>query len=93
LQKVSPKTVPLDCNRAVANIQEQADAMLAVGEKNVKDGYLRQTEYDTVAARIRQARGEASVGECQLASGNKQGFYQCMSNDRNHVTGCAKKYP
>lgn len=93
LQKVSPKTVPLDCNRAVVNIQEQADAMLAVGEKNVKDGYMRQSEYDTVAARIRQARGEASVGECLLASGNKQGFYQCMSNDRNHVTGCAKKYP
>jgi hypothetical protein len=93
LQKVSPKTVPLDCNRAVANIQDQADAMLAVGEKNVKDGYLRQSEYDTVAARIRQARAEASVSECLLASGNKQGFYQCMSNDRNHVTGCAKKYP
>jgi hypothetical protein len=93
LQKVSPSNVPLDCNRAVANIQEQADAMLAVGEKNVKDGYMHQSEYDNVAARIRQARGEASVGECLLASGNKQRFYKCMSNDRNHVTGCAKKYP
>lgn len=93
LQKVSPKTVPLDCNRAVANINEQANAMLTVGEKNVRDGYLSQSGYDAHAARIRQARGEASVGECLLASGNKQKFYQCMSNDHNHVTGCAKKYP
>ncbi|MDZ7937170.1 MAG: DUF4124 domain-containing protein [Rhodoferax sp.] len=93
LQKVSPKTVPLDCARSVSTIHDQADMMLSVGEKNRKDGYINPTEFDSQVARIRQAKSETSVADCQLASGNKKLFYQCMSNDHNHVTGCAKKHP
>jgi hypothetical protein len=92
LQKMSPKTVALDCTRAVGNIQDQADTMLSVGEKNRNDGYINPAEFDNQAARIRQAKSETSVADCQLASGDKKLFYQCMSNDRNHVTGCAKKH-
>jgi hypothetical protein len=91
LKKVDPKTVPLDCRTAVDNIHYQADLMLEVAQKNVKDGYLSQADFDINAPKIRQAKSEASVVDCQLATGNKKSFYQCMSSSRNHVAGCGGK--
>src|SRR6218665_2362492 len=92
LKKVDPKTVPLDCRTAVDNIHYQADLMLEVAQKNVKDGYLSQADFDTNAPKIRQAKSEAGVVDCQLATGNKKSFYQCMSSSRNHVAGCGSKF-
>lgn len=92
LKKVDPKKEALNCNVAVENIHYQADLMLEVAQKNVRDGYLSQAEYDNTAPKIRQAKAETTIGDCQSASGNKRSFYQCMSNNNNHVLGCGSKY-
>ena len=92
LGTVDSQTVPLNCTGAVANIHGQANTMLEVGQKNVRDGYMAQADFDKVAPKIREAKGRYSVADCQSASGNKRAFYQCMSSSRNHVTGCDKQF-
>lgn len=92
LGTVDSQAVPLNCAGAVANIHGQADTMLEVGQKNVRDGYMAQADFDKAAPRIREAKGRYSVADCQSASGGKRAFYQCMSSSRNHVTGCDKQF-
>jgi hypothetical protein len=92
LKKVDPNTEPLSCVKAVDNIRSQVDTMLEVGQRNLKDGYITQAEYDTTAAKMRQARSEISLTDCDGSTGNKRLFYQCMSGNRNHVMGCGSKY-
>ena len=86
------KQVPMNCAVAVSNIHYQADLMLEVGQKNVRDGYMTQAAFDTTAPKIREAKGKYSVGDCQSSSGNKKSFYQCMSSSNNHVTGCDRQF-
>ena len=92
LGTVDGKEVPLNCGTAVGNIHDQADTMLEVGQKNVRDGYMSKADFDKTAPQIRETKGQYSVGDCQGASGNKKGFYQCMSNSRNHILGCSKQF-
>ncbi len=92
LGTVDSKQVPMNCAVAVSNIHYQADLMLEVGQKNVRDGYMAQAAFDTTAPKIREAKGKYSVGDCQSASGNKKSFYQCMSSNYNHVTGCDSQF-
>lgn len=92
LGTVDGKQVPLNCAASVDNIHHQADLMLEVGQKNVRDGYMTQAAFDSTAPKIKEAKGKYSVSDCQGASGNKKLFYQCMSSSYNHVTGCDKQY-
>ena len=92
LGTVDSKQVPMNCAVAVSNIHYQADLMLEVGQKNVRDGYMTQAAFDTTAPKIREAKGKYSVGDCQSSSGNKKSFYQCMSSSNNHVTGCDRQF-
>ena len=92
LQTVDSKQVPLNCSAAVGNIHDQADTMLEVGQKNVRDGYMSKADFDKNAPKIREARGKYSVSDCQSSSGNKKLFYQCMSSSNNHVMGCDKQF-
>lgn len=92
LKKVDPKTEPLSCATAVDNVRSQFDSMLEVGQRNTKDGYVSPTEYETTAAKIRQAKSEVTLGDCDSSTGNKRAFYQCMSSNRNHISGCGSKY-
>lgn len=91
LQKIDARQVPLNCSAAVDNIHSQADTMLEVGQKNVRDGYMTQAQFDATAGKVRQGRADASLGDCQAATGAKKAFYQCMSSSRNHVLGCGGK--
>jgi hypothetical protein len=92
LGKVNAPQGALNCSAAVENIKYQADLMLEVGQKNVRDGYMTQAAFDSTAPKIREAKGKYSVSDCQGASGNKKSFYQCMSSSKNHVTGCDKQF-
>ena len=92
LETVDSKQVPLNCAAAVDNIHYQADQMLEVGQKNVRDGYMAQADFDKAAPKIREAKGKYSVSDCQGASGGKKSFYQCMSSSNNHVMGCDKQH-
>lgn len=92
LETVDSKQAPLNCAAAVDNIHHQADQMLEVGQKNVRDGYMTQAAFDTAAPKIKEARGKYSMSDCQGASGNKKSFYQCMSSSKNHVMGCDKQF-
>ena len=92
LSKVDPKTEALSCVTAVANVRDQLDTMIEVGQRNTKDGYIAQAEYDATAAKLRQAKSEVSLLDCDGSTGNKRAFYQCMSSSRNHISGCGAKY-
>ncbi len=95
LQNLDKRSVALNCNAASANTIEQIDSMIAVAQKNYNDGYLKQSQLDSGLPALRALRSTISTADCSSATGNKQAFYQCMSNDRNHVAGCGKanRYP
>lgn len=90
--KVDAKIVPLSCGTAVENVRSQLAAMLETGQRNAKQANVKSAEYENAANNIRQARAQATPADCESATGNKKMFYQCMSNDRNHVLGCGTKY-
>lgn len=92
LSKVHPKTEALSCERAVENVRDQLGTMMDVGQRNTKDGYITQAEYDTTTAKLRQAKSEISLADCNGSTGNKRAFYQCMSSSYNHVSGCRGKF-
>lgn len=92
LTQTQPGTVQLDCGKAVNNARWGLDTMLETGEKNTRDGYMSREQYESTAGKIRSTRSNITVGDCQSASGVKRDFYQCISNDRNHVMGCAEKH-
>lgn len=92
LKKVDSRTVPLSCSTAVENVRSQATTMLETGQRNVQQGYVKAADYEGVASKLRQAQSGTTMADCQAATGNKKLFYQCMSNDRNHVIGCGTKY-
>lgn len=90
MQKVDPKTTPLSCVTAVDNVRYQLDQMLEVGQRNTNDGYMTQADYDATATKLRQAKSDVTLTDCDGATGSKRAFYQCMSSSRNHVSGCGK---
>lgn len=92
LGTVDGKQVPLHCAMAVGNIHDQADSMLEVGQKNVRDGYMTQADFDKTAPKIRESKSQYSAGDCQSSAGNKKMFYQCMSSSQNHILGCSQKF-
>jgi hypothetical protein len=92
LKKLDPKTVPLSCTTAVDNVQSQTTTMLETGQRNVQQGYVKSADYEGVASKIRQAKAGATLSDCESSTGNKKMFYQCMSNNRNHVSGCGSAY-
>lgn len=93
LKKVDPKTVPLSCGTAVDNVRSQVTTMLETGQRNVRQGHVKAADFEGVAGKLREAQAQTTTADCQSATGNKKLFYQCMSNDRNHVLGCGTKYP
>jgi hypothetical protein len=92
LKKVDPKTVPLSCSAAVDNVRSQVTTMLETGQRNVQQGYTKAADFEAIAGKLRHGLSQTTQADCQSATGNKKLFYQCMSNDRNHVSGCGSKY-
>jgi hypothetical protein len=92
LKKVDPKTVPLSCGTAVGNVRSQVTTMLETGQRNVQQGYVKAADFEGVAGKLREGLSHTTPADCESATGNKKLFYQCMSNDRNHVLGCGSKY-
>lgn len=92
LTKTQPGKVPLSCGRAVSNATSGLDTMLETGDKNARDGYLTREQYEATAGKIRATRSHITVGDCESSTGVKRDFYQCISNDRNHVMGCAQQH-
>ncbi|MDA8445166.1 DUF4124 domain-containing protein [Paracidovorax valerianellae] len=92
LTQTQPGTVQLDCGKAVTNARDGLDTMLETGEKNTRDGYMSREQYDSTASKIRSTRSNITMGDCQSATGVKRDFYQCISNGRNHVMGCAQSH-
>lgn len=92
LKKVDSKTVPLSCGTAVDNVRSQVTTMLETGQRNVQQGYVKAADFEGVAGKLREARSQTTMADCESATGNKKLFYQCMSNNRNHAIGCGSKY-
>ena len=82
----------LNCSAAMENLSWQFDTMEAQGKRNLDSGYITQANYNQVMNSMRQARNSVSLSKCQSATGAEKSFYQCMSNDKNHMVGCGKKY-
>lgn len=83
----------LNCPKAVENARYGVETMLEVGEKNVKGGYMKVEQFDQAAAPLRALLPQLTVADCEVAEGNKRGFYQCMSSDYNHVMACGQAHP
>ncbi len=93
LLEVRADKVDLDCLKAVENARYGVETMLDVGEKNVRGGYMKAEQFNTAAVPLRALLPQLTVADCEAADGNKRAFYQCMSDDYNHVLACGKAYP
>ena len=66
--------------------------MLETGQRNVQQGYVKAGDFEGVASKLREGYARTTPADCEYATGNKKLFYQCMSNNRNHVVGCGTKF-
>jgi hypothetical protein len=88
LSKVDKTQTPLDCSAAITNANEQFDTLFAQGKRNLDSGVITQAQYEKAITPLRMARQEVSFSRCQAAKGVERSFYECMSNNNNHLVGC-----
>jgi len=89
LMQVHDDDVELSCGKAVENARYGLETMLEVGQKNTDDGYMKRSDFEPMAAKLRESLAQITPQDCATATGEKQAFYRCMSSDYNHVTACA----
>jgi len=82
----------LNCEKSVSNSHEGIDAMLGVGEKNYRDGYIPKEQYEKMAGELKKMMASITVSDCQSATGKQQGFYRCMSDDNSLFIACAQTH-
>jgi len=92
LMQVHDSDVELSCDKAVGNARYGLETMLEVGQKNTDDGYMKRSDFEPMAAKLRESLAQITPQDCAAATGEKQAFYRCMSSDYNHVTACASKH-
>ena len=74
LGTVDSKQVPMNCAVAVSNIHYQADLMLEVGQKNVRDGYMTQAAFDTTAPRSARPRANTAWATASRPAATRSRF-------------------
>jgi len=93
LSVVHDADAPLACGKAVDNARDGVEALLEIGEKNLRAGYMTQAAYDGMVPALRSLLAALSLPDCESASGVRRDFYRCMSSDDNHVFACGKAHP
>lgn len=91
LSKVDETKTPLNCSTALTNANEQFDTLFAQGKRNLENGSITQVQHDKAIGALRVARQEVSFSRCQSATGVERSFYECMTNNNNHLVGCGTK--
>jgi hypothetical protein len=89
LMQVQDTQAELSCDKAVENARYGLETMLEVGQKNADGGYIKRSDFESMATRLRESLAQVTPQDCASATGEKQAFYRCMSSDYNHVTACA----
>jgi hypothetical protein len=91
LLKVDDSETPLNCSTALSNANWQFETLFAQGKRNLDNGSITQAQYTQATTALQRARDEVSLSRCQSATGVERAFYECMSNDQNHLVGCGTK--
>lgn len=91
LLKVDDSKTELNCSAALSNANWQFETMFAQGKRNLDNGSITQAQYTQATTALQRARDEVSLSRCQSATGVERSFYECMSNDQNHLVGCGTK--
>lgn len=91
LLKVDNTKTSLNCTSALNNANWQFETMFAQGKRNLDNGSITQAQYTQATTALQRARDEVSLSRCQSATGVERSFYECMSNDQNHLVGCGTK--
>ncbi len=92
LLKVDETKTQLNCSSAINNADWQFETMLTQGKRNVDNGSITQEQYTQATAALQKAKQKISYSRCQSATGLERSFYECMSNDKNHLAGCGEKH-
>jgi len=91
LLKVDDSKAPLNCSAALSNANWQFETLFTQGKRNLENGAITQEQYTKATSALQKARDEVSFSRCQSATGVERSFYECMSNDQNHLVGCGTK--
>ncbi len=92
LLKVDETKTQLDCASAISNTDWQFETMFSQAKRNLDNGSITQAQYTQATGVLQKVKQQISYSRCQSASGPERLFYECMSNDQNHLTGCGAKH-
>lgn len=81
-----------NCPDAVKFITTDIEIMSTNLQKNFQAGYVTESRYMEVMSELNKLGSKVSLADCQGATGNYLGFYQCMSGGHNMVVMCADKH-
>lgn len=82
----------VNCSKAVGHAQLMISSMMEGNEFNFQQGVFKQKEYEKNGQDLQKLQEKVSVSECLTSFGNRKSFYLCMSNDKNHLSACGKRY-
>lgn len=80
------------CATAVKNAHDWLESMRDVGQRNVDTGHMEQAEYDRGLGELNKLSGLVSIGDCEMAQGKKQKFYECLTKITNHLSLCMRQH-
>ncbi len=92
LKKVDETDKTLNCSSAISNTNWQFETMLTQAKRNLDNGSITQDQYNQATSGLQNAKNQISYSGCQSATGVERSFYECMSNDKNHLVGCGSIY-
>ena len=92
LMDSEPKPSEINCKKAVRNGVVTLETMQSVMEKNYYDGYVEKERFEQVTVELNKFKKGINVKNCANSTGKTQKFYTCLSNNKNHIAQCGKKY-
>lgn len=92
LLKVDETKTQLNCSSAISNTDWQFETMFTQAKRNLDNGSITQAQYAQATDALQKVKQQVSYSRCQSASGPERLFYECMSNNQNHLAGCGTKH-
>ncbi|BCS95490.1 hypothetical protein DSLASN_11220 [Desulfoluna limicola] len=80
------------CQEAVNQAYDTIENYLASARKNLKGGYISQSQYDILKVNFGKIKRELSVSGCMASRGKERKFYECLADSYGDILMCHDTY-